>query len=227
MGAWKMLRRLGWIVSLCIAAFGCSQNHSQDQTTRFHDDGRAKPIVALPPVFDRSDTEIGWSLTEEFTDHIRSRLVKRNNFYLNTSDEINVIITSLNEEHNPFSSDIGWIKETFKDYEFVVFTELVEHDIHAKPLKGNFIDKITPSSELSLTMRIRIFDLRGAQPQVVLQELVHQNHLIPKPSHLNEFNPERWKKMSFNISPLGLAHSQFTKEISTRIEEYILLSKSK
>ena len=222
-----MLKRLGWIISLCIATFGCSQNHLTDQATRFHDDGRAKPIVALPPVFDRSGAEIGWSLSEEFTDHIRVRIMKRNNFYLNTPDEINVVITSLNEENNPFSSDIGWIKDAFKDHEFVVFTELVEHDIHAKPLKGNFFDKITPSSVLALTMRIRIFDLRGEKPQIVLQELVHQNHLIPKPSNLSDLNSERWKKMSFNISPLGLAHSQFTKEVSKRIEEYILLSKSK
>ena len=89
------------------------------------------------------------------------------------------------------------------------------------------MDKITPSSELTLTMRVRIFDLRGSKPEVILQELVHQSYLIPKPSNLSESNPLRWKKMSFNISPLGLAHSQFAKEVSGRIEEYILLSKTK
>jgi len=222
-----MLQRFGWMITLCLAVFGCSQHNSGDQATRFHEDGRAKPIVALPPVFDRTEAEIGWSLSEEFTNHIRQRMLKRNNFYLNTPDEINAVITSLTEENNPFSNDTAWIKEAFKDHEFVIFTELLEHDIHPKPLKGSFVDKITPSSELTLTMRIRVFDLRSHTPEIILQELVHQTHLIPKPSNLSEENPQRWRNMSFNVSPLGLAHSQFSKEVSKRIEDYILLSKSK
>lgn len=222
-----MFRRLGMIFSLCIATFGCSNNTSQDHTTRFHDDGRAKPVVALTPVFDRSNADIGWSLSEEFTDQIRHRIAKKNSFYLNTPDEVNAVITSLTVENNPFSTDTAWVKEAFKGHEFVIFTELVEHDIHAKPLKGNFFDKVTPSSELALTMRIRLFDLRGPKAEIILQELVHQSHLIPKPSNINEPNPEKWKKMGFNVSPMGLAHSQFSKEVSKRIEDYILLSKSK
>ncbi|NGX50261.1 MAG: hypothetical protein K1060chlam2_00102 [Chlamydiae bacterium] len=222
-----MLRRLGMVAFLCIAAWGCNNTSASDQYARFHDDGRAKPIVALTPVFDRSGAEIGWSLSEEFTEDIRYRVLKRNNFYLTTPDEMHLLVTNLSEKQNPFSTTTDWIKDAFKDHEFVIFTELVEHDIHAKPLKGNFMDKITPSSELTLTMRVRIFDLRGSKPEVILQELVHQSYLIPKPSNLSESNPLRWKKMSFNISPLGLAHSQFAKEVSGRIEEYILLSKTK
>jgi hypothetical protein len=75
-------------------------------------------------------------------------------------------------------------------------------------------------------MRIRVFDLRGEQPEVILQEFVHQSHLIPKPSNLQEPNPKRWKKMTFMASPMGLAHAQFSKEVVKRIEDYILLSKS-
>ena len=75
-------------------------------------------------------------------------------------------------------------------------------------------------------MRLRVFDLRGKEPVVVLQEILHRNHLIPKPSDLKEPCPERWKRMTFIVSPLGLAHAQFTKEAVERIEDYILLSKS-
>jgi len=77
-----------------------------------------------------------------------------------------------------------------------------------------------------MTMRIRIFDLRSSKPQIILQELIHQSHLIPKPSDLMRANPDRWKKMTFNVSPMGLAHSQLSKEVSKRIEDYILLSQS-
>ncbi|MCB1107957.1 MAG: hypothetical protein KDK76_07680 [Chlamydiia bacterium] len=222
-----MIKRFGLIFTLCMVIFGCSTKGSHDQATRFHDSGRAKPSVAFIPVFDRSSASVGWSLADEFSDQLRSHFLKRNNLYLSIPEDINHIVANLSDENNPFSNNIGWIKETFGAYEFVIFSELVEHDIHSKPLKGNFIDKITPSSELSLTMRIRIFDLRGKVPEVILQEFVHQDHLIPRPSNISEPAPEKWKKMTFMVSPMGLAHAQFSKEIIRRVEDYILLSKSK
>jgi len=218
------MKRMGWIFSLCIALFGCTKN-ANEQTSRFHDDGRAKPVVAVVPVFDRAQAKVSWSLSEEFTNQLRQRLFKKNRFYLSTSEEIDAATSKLIDE-NPFSTDYGWMIKTFEGHEFVVFTELIEHDIHAKPLKNNFLDKLTPSCELSMTMRIRIFDLRSPEPQIILQELIHQSHLIPKPSDLMRENPDRWKKMTFNVSPMGLAHSQLSKEVSKRIEDYILLSQS-
>jgi hypothetical protein len=76
-------------------------------------------------------------------------------------------------------------------------------------------------------MRIRVFDLRGSKPEVILQEFVRQTHVIPKPSDLKEHNPERWKKVTYAVSPMGLAHAQLAKEVVKRIEDYVLLSKSK
>lgn len=221
-----MFRNLGLIFALCLASFGCSKNVNE-QATRYYDDGRSKPIVALVPVFDRSGAKISWSLSEEFTDHLRQRFLKQSQFYVNTPDQINAEIETLNETNDPFSRDYAWISKTFCEEEFVVFTELVEHDIHPKASRNNFFDKLSPSCELSMTMRIRVFDLRGEKPEIVLQELVHQCHLIPKPSDHTEENPDKWKKMTFTITPLGLAHSQFSKEVAKRIEDYILLSKSR
>lgn len=221
-----MIKRLGILLTL-FALVGCSSKGSYEQATRFHDDGRAKPVIAFVPVFDRSESRIGWSLSEEFTEELKSRLIKRNSFYVSTPSDINAIISNLSSENNPFSADINWIKETFESHEYVIFSELVEHDIHPKELKGSFIDKITPSSELAMTMRIRVFDLRGNHPEVILQEFVHQSHVIPKPSNLDEPNPERWRKITFSVSPMGLAHAQLSKEVVKRIEDYILLSKSK
>ena len=221
-----MLRPLGLFFVICITSFGCIKNVNE-QATRYHDDGRSKPIVALVPVFDRSDAEVSWSLSEEFTDHLRQRLLKRSNFYINTPEEINAEIGILNESNDPFMRDFSWIAQAFGKEEFVVFTELVEHHIHPKPSNNHFLDKLTPSCELSMVMRIRIFDLRGETPEIVLQELINQTHLIPKPSDLTEQNPDFWKKMTFIVTPLGLAHTQFSKEVAKRIEDYILLSKSR
>ncbi len=221
-----MLKRFGLILTLCVAFFGCVTKGNHETTTRFHDDGRAKPSVAFIPVFDRSEANVGWSLSEEFTDQLRSRLAKRKNFYLSDPFEIHEIVSDLSAENNPFGKKTSWIKKAFHGKEFVVFTELVEHDIHGKIPRGNFLDKITPSSELTLTMRIRVFDLRGEKPEVILQEFVHQDHSIPRPSNISDPNPEKWKRVTFSVSPLGIAHSQFAKEVAKRIEDYILLSKT-
>jgi len=221
-----MYFRIGFLLTLCLSFVSCTTT-SQDQNTRYHDDGRSKPTVAFVPVFDRSGAEVSWSLSEEFTDHLKQRFLKRSNFYLNTTEDINHEIDTLTEQNDPFASEISWVGETFSKEEFVVFAELVEHDIHDKEAKNNFLDKITPSSEISMTMRIRVFDLREETPKIVLQELVTQSHLIPKPSDLREESPDRWRKMTFSITPLGLAHAQFSKEVAKRIEDYILLSKSR
>ena len=219
------MKCIGWIFFLCLALFSCS-SHVDTQVSRFHDDGRGKPVVALIPIFDQSNAKVSWDLSEEFTTYLKQRLLKRGRFYLTSPEEIYALTTNLTDEHNPFGSHLTWIKRTFDAHEFVIFAELSEHNIHPKPLKNSFLDKLTPSYELSMTMRVRVFDLRAEEPKVILQELIHQSHLIPKPSNLIGQASERWKKMTFMVSPMGLAHSQFSKEVSKRIEDYILLAQS-
>ena len=210
----------------CMLFSSCTKVQDE-HTVRFHEDGRKKPYVAILPVIDQSGAKIGWSLSDEFTDSLTQSLLKKNNFCLASLEDPNQITTTLHEKQNLFDMNPLWMQKTLTPYEFVVFTELIEHDIHPKPLKNRLWDKITPSCELSLSMRIRIFDLRHSEPTTILQEIVHQSHLIPKPSALHEQQPEKWKSMTFTVSAIGLAHSQLAKEIATRIDEYILLAKSR
>ena len=81
------------------------------------------------------------------------------------------------------------------------------------------------SANLNMSLRVRMLDLRGPQPSIVLQEIVHDSHHIPKQFTRANFHQVEWGKGSFNISPLGLAHAQLTKEIASRIEDYALLAK--
>ncbi|MEM8727661.1 MAG: CT253 family lipoprotein [Chlamydiota bacterium] len=221
-----MMKRIGILFTL-FTFLGCSAKGNYANTTRFHDDGRAKPIVALVPVFDRSESHPGWSLSEEFTDRLKNRLMKRKNFYVSIPSDIHTAVADLAAEHHPFVADISWVKEVFDSHEYVVFTELVEHEIRPKERAGNLPTKITPSSELAMTMRIRVFDLRGTYPAIILQEFIRQNHLIPKPINLTDPDPDHWKKITYGLSPIGLAHAQLSREAVKRIEDYILLSNSK
>lgn len=225
-GSLDMIKRLiGWALPLCLFCCGCTRS-VYNQETRFHNDGRAKPKVTLVPAFDRSNAKIGWNLSEEFTDHLRQRLLKLNQLYLNTPEEVNAITAELTPEHNPFSSEPNWIYDTFSPCEFVVFTEIVEHEIRAKPPSSNFFDKLTPSKELTLTMRVRIFDLRKDHNCVILEELVSNNYSITSALGLSEKSADYWQKITFAVSPLGLAHAKLSKEVAKRIEDYILLAQS-
>jgi len=204
---------------------GCNRSEVR-QVSRFHDDGRAMPVVALTPVYDRHEIHIPWELAEDLTYVIKNRLARNNAMYINAGDSLTL------EEHirsgdNPFVGDLTWTKKSYKDSEFVIFMELVEHDMHPKQTSGSLLDKITPSYELEMTMRLRVVDLRSETPKIVLQELIHQTHLMPKPFAQIEFDEAKWGKKTYSISPLGLAHSSLCKEASTRLEEYILLAKSR
>lgn len=73
-----------------------------------------------------------------------------------------------------------------------------------------------------MSMRVRAFDLRGNEPLVILQEIVHHSHHVPRPFTSENFFQVSWENAAFNITPVGLAHANFTKEIAKRIDDYIL-----
>ncbi len=215
------------ILSLFLFA-ACSRN-SEEVASRFHKDGKAKPVVALIPIFDHSDAKLPWSLTEEFTQTIEEKLSKRSKIFLVSDDAVAKMTAGLDERHKPFGTEVSWTKETFAGNEFVVFMELVDHEM--VPITNDeFLEEegdVKTPHELHLTMRLRIFDLRGEQPEIVLQELVQRTHHVPKWLSNVDYTKSGWGKYSFHVTPYGLAHAQFTRAITKRIESYILLAKSR
>ena len=89
--------------------------------------------------------------------------------------------------------------------QFLVTMQLVRHqEISQEP------------NELAISILLKILDTRTEKPQVVLQEDLSLTTLFEKP--LTSWNDE-----AFRISPMGLAHSKLSREIASRIEDYILL----
>lgn len=217
---------------------GCnSDRYHQQAAVRYHEDGRAKAIVTLTPVFDHHDIHLPWSLADDLTEMIKTRLLKKANVFVGNAN--NLVKTFEDDEHlieKPFEHcdenksslvQTEALKLKFPKTEFVVFLELAEHDIHQKNISGSFMDAITPSQELKLSMRLRIYDLRFEQPQIILQELVEQTHLVPKQLAKLDYNSPIWGKKTYSISPVGFAHAQLAKEVASRIENYLILAKTK
>lgn len=197
---------------------GCNLNLIPQEDHKQQIQTVLKPVVVIAPVIDSTKEDMNWSLSNEFTYCIKHQLRQKNHLSLIDLDKTLVL------SQNPFGQDMSWLKKVFSHHEFVVFLELVEHNEVARQDDKKTIDSKKCSAELLMTMRVRVFDLRKDEPKVVLQELVHESHFIPRPFTRSNFQQEKWGHEMFTISPMGLAHAQFIKHICNRLEDYVLLA---
>ncbi len=215
-----------FIISLslfAVVAAGCDDN-SQNNTQAYHQAPiQAKPIVAIVPVIDNTKSDYEWNLSDELSSTLYYRLGQQDKFSIADAPHVRAKLKKFKEEKNPFSTDISWIKKTFQGDQFVVFLELVEHEEVLKLDRKKTAEPKDCAADLNMSMRVRVFDLRGNEPKVILQELVHDSHFIPRQFTQTNFYQVPWGHESFSISPVGLAHAEFTKEIASRIEDYILM----
>jgi hypothetical protein len=215
-----MNMRLLIIFIFSFAMTACSKNGSD--LTRFHEDGRAKPEVAVASMIDSTSFDVPWSLSEELTSLISSRIAESGSIYVVRKDD-----TSYTE--NPFGADLSWMKREFQNHEFLIFLELVEH-ANVPEAKGNKIVNNGPfetSTRLKLGVRVRVIDLRGQTPQIVLQELIRDSYFIPKTEIPTDYSVTVWGSSDYPKSPMGIAHTQLVNEIARRVSEYIHLAKSR
>ena len=211
---------------MAFALVACHKDNTQIASI-FKDDGHRKASVALVPVIDKSDSQLPWNLSDEFTTSISRKLASRGNVHL--ADQFDVVSTleNLDEKSQPFSQELDWMKTTFKDNEFVVFLELVDHYLHTHPNQRIAELEENRSCFLDISMRLRVIDLRGETPKIVLQELIQNDHSIPKLFADIDYSEKHWGKTSFNFTPVGLAHTQLVREVSSRLDDYISIAKSR
>lgn len=217
-----MAKKASLILSSILLLAGCNRN-SPDEYARFHNDGRAKPIVALMPVLDSTENELEWNLANEFTDSLRYKINAKGDLFLVSEKEIQAKIDTLADSDRPFDPEVNWAADRFPEQEFVVFTEIIQHE--ETPLDPK--QSAESSAKLNMSMRVRVVDLRGKAPKVILQEIVEDTTFIPRAFTRENFAQEPWGSEMYDLSPMGVAHAQFIKEVTQRIEDYILLAKSR
>ncbi|NGX34587.1 MAG: hypothetical protein K1060chlam1_00940 [Candidatus Anoxychlamydiales bacterium] len=209
-----MIKYLALAIFSMFVFSSCSNNQGDNNVSRFYDDGRARPVVAISSVIDSTTYDLPWSLSEEITYLIKSHLSNNKNLFLSSTE---VMDESLTNTDNPFDINIAWMKDRFDNSEFLVFLELLNHNELKK-------DQI---SNLEMSMRIRIIDVRAKEPKVILQECIDDNYYIAKGSIRADYQNTIWGSQEYANSRMGLAHKQLAKEISDRISDYIALSKSR
>ena len=204
-----------------LLAAGCCCNNKNDQTaTRYHEDGRAKPITAVPAMIDTTSFDAPWSIAEELTSSIVQTMSGGGRIYIQSRDDFAVA-------ENPFSNDLSWMKQEFQNQEFAVFLELVEHELVPSMKAKNSSSPQEISNNLNMAIRIRVVDLRGSAPKIVLQEMVRDSYYIPKTLLPTDYSVTAWGTEDYPKTPMGIAHAQIAQEIAARISDYILLAKSR
>lgn len=203
-------------IFFALAAISCSRN--QDEMSRFHEDGRAKPSVAVASLLDTTSFDASWSLSEELTQGVMNLVAGTGEIFVHSQQE-----SPFTE--NPFGTNLSWMKREFQGEEFVAFLELVEHEF--VPVKAKGIAPQEASSNLNMGVRLRVVDLRQETPKIVLQEMIRDSYFVPKTLIPVDYSVEAWGTENFRKTPMGVAHAGLVKEIASRITDYILLAKSR
>lgn len=211
------MRKISLLVLLLAA---CSKNNNTEMSL-YHEDGRAKPVIAVASMIDTTSFDCPWSLSEELTSMVVKKIEGGGKIFVQSN------VDSPFAE-NPFGNDLSWVKREFQNQEFVVFLELVEHA--AIPvLRGNkkLINPSPPelSTNLEMAVRIRVLDLRSQTPKIVLQEMVRESYYIPKTLLPTDYNQTVWGSDEYQNTPMGIAHRQLIQEIALRVSDYILLAR--
>ena len=209
--------RCATAILIALAAVSCSRN-SNDEMSRFHEDGRAKPSVAVAPMLDTTSFDASWNLSEELTQGVMDRVAVTGEIFVHSQQE-----SPFTE--NPFGADLAWMKREFQGEEFVAFLELVEHEFAPVKTKGMTLQEV--SSNLNMSIRLRVVDLRTSSPKIVLQEMIRDSYFVPKTLIPTDYSVDSFGTEGFKKSPMGVAHAQLIQQVAHRISDYILLAKSR
>ncbi len=205
-----------FVLSLLLA--GC-MHMADTELTRYHEDGRAKPSVIITQLLDTSSFDVPWSLSEELTSLITYNLSQNRALYVSEKGEMPF-------SENPFGHDLQWVQQELRPYEFAVFLELVDHSYN--PVMKESTQSLRDASmNLAMAVRLRVIDLRGTTPKIILQEMIKESYFIPKTLLPVDYDVITWGTSEYRKSPLAIAHTELARMVAGRLNDYILLAKSR
>ncbi len=218
-GKRDMFRLFALFVFLGLGFSSCN-NKSNQEFTKYYEDGRAKPSIVLCSIIDTTSFDLPWSLSEEFQSLMLSSFASKGSLYVNEKAS-----SSLSYSKNPFSEELAWIKKEYSPNEFVIFIEFIQHDqVPAKAVQDT-LENV--STNLNMAVRVRVVDIRGTAPKVVLQQILKDSYFSPKNLLPVDYNVATWGTQEYENTPLRNAHFKFCQTLVERLSDYILLAKSR
>ena len=223
--ALAMRHKISIVFLLSIATFisGCSNRFND--TAAYHSSGRAKPVVAVLPVIDSTSgdkKEYHWDRSEEFTTEIRKYISDSSQLYLlNLAAGMNTAQT-LNTPHvSEISEDL---LQSLSPAEFAIVSELIDEKVIPYGLRNANASRPHLSdigSKISIALRVRVIDLRGKEPKIVLQEVIYQDHDVAKAYYNCDYKKCPWGSARYATTPMGIAHAKVIRELVAHVEGYV------
>lgn len=215
------MKRLGLCLLLIGGTFfGCAK-HYRD-TALYHVTGKAKPVVAVLPVVNTSveKTAARWDVADELTQEIRNRCSNSSRVFLLEQDSSASMAQAL------IAPELRSVPrsafEALAPAEFAVVAELINDQEKVITKNTKNAPRLDESqTTICLAMRVRVIDLRGQEPKIVLQEVVSQDHEVANGYRYIDYSKTAYGTPGFANTPLGIAHHDFVKEIVSHIEGYI------
>jgi hypothetical protein len=208
-----MMKRLVFTLAAITLICGGFAKHYGIAST-FQAVGRQKAIVAVLPVInDNHITNILWDISQELTAEIRKRVYESNKICLQ-QELASLEVAKLLNVPNPHAIS-NTAAESLQDAEFAIITEVIEQK------EKSFKTHPESASVLTCALSVRVLDLRGAFPKVILQEILDKNYVMAMPYMHCDYKKMAWGTEAFRYTPLGMAHNRLVNELTRRVEAYI------
>lgn len=209
---------------LCLILSSCAPHPGRHhEFVRYHDTGEPKPIVTVVPIWDRSQHSLDWDISEEIREGILRHLAAGGEVFV-PKDEL--LANDQRIHYDNWSMGDFSFAKNFESADFVVFVELIDHQ--EEPYKKREVQPLYPangdvSEVLKLAVKLQVMDVRGSSPKVVLQEVLHSNHMMPKsPSGMEiDYRQVAWGEVGYGNTPIGQAHSRLERDAARQVEQYI------
>ena len=199
---------------------GCSRQYAE--FIKYHDDGRSKPTVTLLPIIDAAGHQLPWDVSEEITEAIRERLMQAGELYLPSTEEVDQLVRQAGSAKKLVQQVGRTTNLVTSDY--VVVMELVDHrkvPYFRQKVKPIYVAEGEISSVLMMMVRLKVLDVRQDKAKVVLQQIVHSNHMIPKNKERSSYSDTKWGSETYLATPMGQAHSRLGRDLSKQIGHYV------
>jgi hypothetical protein len=196
---------------ILVALFcSCCQKRGMDSASMFNKIGDLKEKIALVHMIDSSSHTLTWDISSELSSYLQRDLGRKDTLYVvPTHEEV-----SLSSVKNPFSHNTSWIEQDFPHIHYVAFTELLKYE---EPHEGDS----HLGENLSISVRVRVFKKTDQGFIPILQEIVQQSYMIPSLLSKTLNLQPKYNTQGYDLSPLGVAHQNFSSLVAKRIRDYI------
>jgi hypothetical protein len=217
------VRSLILSLSLLLLATGCGRHNSCSYgVAPAASASHVLPRVAILPVVNECGEPLPWRLSDELTERFGTTFARREGMTL-LSPEVGRALAAELEHVDLFSPTLRDLRGDGR-CDVLVATELIDHEL--VPYRGQKIQQLYAidgevGSILMMKLRLRVIDLRGESPKVVLQEIVNSNHLVRRRDEAIDYLVHGWGAPQFAETAVGIAHERLAEDTAGRVAQYV------